>query len=646
MELINLSIMSMNADHIDEICQDIIYQQQNGISSIAMLMMYFAPEGTPAVEKAKISCKLFDEFATRLDKAGARYGVLVQSTMGHINPPATPHPFQNVVSTITGDEIKSTCCPLDQNFKDYMKEQMKELAKHNPEIIMLDDDIGLLYRGNTRGCSCPLHLAKVNERLGTNLTREQLLEKMQSGSEEGKRIEQVFARVQGDSLVEFVKYIRQGIDEVNPKLQGAVSGILGNYWMEFSSETAEAFRGQGNPKMIRLNGAVYCSESTHYMSIRMFRYQHLMHYAGKENTIFLAETDTCPHNRYSTSAIRLHAHYTACLLEGAQGAKHWLTRSAFEPKAGVAYRKILSKYSKFYQAVADLYPQIQFAGCRMPLFGKIDYGFSSKKKGVHPCPWASCVLERMGLPIYFSSEQGGAVFIDDYLPERLTKEEIEPIFKGTVVMTSKAARTLIEMGYGDYIGVDVQDWTGKPVNREVIDGVNEPKQLEVLQLIPNKQGVKELSFNYHIASGKEPEKLFPAVTGYKNSLGGYSVVFCGTPDSLFNYWSSFSMLNGLRKQQFIDILNQQDNLPVYYTEDVDMYLKAGRLKDGTIVCAMINTGLDELEDLPIKVNKPFTKIQKLNELGERVDCDFEIVDGVVRVKERTPSHLPQILFIS
>ena len=106
------------------------------------------------------------------------------------------------------------------------------------------------------------------------------------------------------------------------------------------------------------------------------------------------------------------------------------------------------------------------------------------------------------------------------------------------------------------------------------------------------------------------------------------------------------MLNGLRKQQFIDILNEQDNLPVYYTEDVDMYLKAGYLKDGTIVCAMINTGLDELEDLPIKVNKPFTKIQKLNELGERVDCDFEIVDGVVRVKERTPSHLPQILFIS
>ena len=180
-----------------------------------------------------------------------------------------------------------------------------------------------------------------------------------------------------------------------------------------------------------------------------------MHYAGKENTIFLAETDTCPHNRYSTSAIRLHAHYTGCLLEGAQGAKHWITRSAFEPNAGKAYRKTLAKYAKFYEKVADIAQEINYVGCRMPLFSFTDYGFSSVKKGTHPCPWASCVLERMGLPIYFSAQQGGAVFIDDYLPERLTKEEIEPMFKGTVIMTAIAARTLNQMGFGKYIGVSV-----------------------------------------------------------------------------------------------------------------------------------------------------------------------------------------------
>ena len=105
------------------------------------------------------------------------------------------------------------------------------------------------------------------------------------------------------------------------------------------------------------------------------------------------------------------------------------------------------------------------------------------------------------------------------------------------------------------------------------------------------------------------------------------------------------MLNEKRKQQFVNILKANGDLPVYYTEDVEMYAKAGYLKDGTLVCALINTGLDELEDLPLEINVPFTTIKKLDHNGEVVDCEFEVVDGVVRVKERTPSHLPQILFI-
>ena len=37
--------------------------------------------------------------------------------------------------------------------------------------------------------------------------------------------------------------------------------------------------------------------------------------------------------------------------------------------------------------------------------------------------------------------------------EELTKEELDPIFKGTVIMTAQAANTLNQMGYGKYIGV-------------------------------------------------------------------------------------------------------------------------------------------------------------------------------------------------
>ena len=638
--------MSIDVDHVDEICENVIRQQKEGVSNIAMFMMYFYPEGTPAVPKAEIQCKNFDLFKEKLDKAGAKYGVLVQSTMGHISKPPTPYPFANVYSTITGEKLETTCCPLDQNFKAYLKEQMRVLATRNPAVILLDDDLGLLYRAPLRGCSCEMHLADFNKRANTNFTREQLLEKLQSGTEEGKRYAEIFAQSQGDSIVELVKAMREGIDEVNPKIQGGVSGILGNYWLEFSDKTADAFKGEGNKKMIRLNGGIYCSDSTLWYSMSKVRAAHMIHYAGKENTIFLAETDTCPHNRYATPASKLNAHYTGLLLEGAKGAKHWLTRSAFEPESGLAYRKILSKYSKFHQAVADLYDRFTPVGARIPLFNKTDYGFVEGAKGIHPFPWTSCVLERLGLPVYFSAEYGGATFIDDILPDKLSDQELEPMFKGTVVLSIGAVEKLVKRGFGKYIGVKAQEWTGKPVNIEFINGVRCAVQLGRKQLVITDEKVKVLSSTYHTEMGKEPELLFPAVTALENQLGGYTVAFCGTPDTHWNYYGgAFAFLTQTRKAQLVEILKKQNNLPVYYPEDCNVYMRAGYLDTGELMVFTANTGLDVIENLPLVFDKPITSIEKLTPDGQRQKVDFVMDGKVARLDLDQGVYEPVILFV-
>ena len=51
--MLNLSLMSMMENHVEEMCADIIEQQRTGVSNCAMLMMFFNPEGTPAVKKRK-----------------------------------------------------------------------------------------------------------------------------------------------------------------------------------------------------------------------------------------------------------------------------------------------------------------------------------------------------------------------------------------------------------------------------------------------------------------------------------------------------------------------------------------------------------------------------------------------------------------
>ena len=102
--MLNLSIMPLDVEHLDEIVADIVEQQRTGVSTHAMFMMEFNPEGTPAVNKAEMLCAKYDLFREKLDKLGAKHGVLVQATLGHIYTPYEPYPFQPTVSLPTGED--------------------------------------------------------------------------------------------------------------------------------------------------------------------------------------------------------------------------------------------------------------------------------------------------------------------------------------------------------------------------------------------------------------------------------------------------------------------------------------------------------------------------------------------------------------
>ena len=184
--MLNLSIMPLDAEHVEEISEDIVEQQKSGVSSHALFMMKFNPEGTPPVDKASKQCEIYDLYRKRLDKAGAKHGVLVQATLGHITHPSEPYPFQPTVSLVTGEERDVTACPLDPSLREYMKGQMRTLASHSPSVIMIDDDVGLFYKP-TKGCACKYHMAQFCRRAGVEMSREELYRHTQGTSPEDKR---------------------------------------------------------------------------------------------------------------------------------------------------------------------------------------------------------------------------------------------------------------------------------------------------------------------------------------------------------------------------------------------------------------------------------------------------------------------------
>ena len=647
--MLNLSIMPLDTENIDEVCEDIIEQQRSGATTHALMIMYFTPEGTPPQKKAEFYCKKYDMYRERLDRAGAKHGVLVQSTMGHIVVPSTPHPFQTVVNLTNGTNRVTTCCPLDPGFREYIKGEMRTLAEHHPSIVMIDDDVGLLYR-DVKGCACERHLAEISKRAGKKLDREALYAHTQGKSEEDIRITKLYTDLIGESLVGAVRAMREGLDEVDPTIQGVVSGIYTGSFCEFSGEVAEAFAGKGNPKIVRMNGGPY-SNSTATGGLRQFTANMFRAAILKENVKdkvdrFLAETDTCPQNRYSTSASLLHAHFTAAILEGATGAKHWITRlSAHEPASGKAYRKKLSKHSKFYESLTKYAAELKPFGCRIPLTLMQNYGFVPAECGLNLSPWSSCVLERLGFPMYFGNDPGGAVFLDDFSVDGFSDDQIREFMRGALILSANAADKLNRRGFITHTGVEVYDWQGESVGAEFIYDKRTTSLWGNRAIRPVSDGVEALSHAVHKVSDGEFVPLYPAVTAFKNPDGGETFVFGGTPDTPFKYFSAFSLLNETRKRQFVDILSREGNLPVYYPEDAEVYLRAGYLPNGKMLVALFNLSLDELEDIPLTFEKVPKSVCLLSPDGDLIPISFTVEGSTLRIDYRVGVLEPIVLII-
>ena len=454
------SIMPLNLDHLDEICQDIYEQYINGVTTCALFSMTLVPEGDPVVDKAKILCDKYLIFKDKLDKLGVPSGVLVQASIGHGYKLSQKFPYQSVVTLNSGEEIY-TACPFDKGFREYAFNMMATIAKTNPSHIMLDDDFRLVARMG-KGCGCPLHMARFNELAGTNFTREEFWNIVSSDTievdEQIERYNKIMLEVHRESLVETARVMRNGIDSVNTSIAGSYCCCGNN--AEFAEDIAKIMAGKGNPVVLRINNGRYSKHDNLLLTHTFFRAATQIEKVKDCVDVILAETDTCPQNRYSTSAMSLHTHFTGTILEGAKGAKHWITRlSAYEPESGKAYRKILSKYKSFYQELSNVVSDLKWRGARVTFADRYASFFGKPENDYYG--WSVYALERLGIPVYFSSKNSGVLCLEGEGVKLLTDEKIIEILSGKVILASDPAKILQDRGFGKYLGVEVFDWQGK-----------------------------------------------------------------------------------------------------------------------------------------------------------------------------------------
>jgi len=634
------SIMRMDEEHLEEICLDIKRQYDEGIANCVLFDMQLQPAGNPLIDKTTQFCRKYDAFSNRLNDMGLQCGILIQNSIANVS---IDIPLQNIVNLSNGEEI-NVCCPFDDGYMEYLEKIGAELAKHNPAVIMLDDDFRLITHRVGMGCACPKHMSEFNMRAKTNLTRDELFQILTTDKDTPYL--KIFLEIQEETIVNAARALRKGIDSVNRGIRGVYCSCGG----EAAPKVAKVLAGEKNPVTVRINNDNYHSEGGKGFSHSMIRAATDMAVMRNKGVdVFLAETDTCPHNRYAKSAQSLHAHYTGSILEGVNGAKHWITMMKhFDLDSGEAYRRILAKNKGFYEKLEQVVSEYKPFGCKIPISCDIDYGFTSNEKSYYLSNegWATQALERLGFPLFFSEREGGAAFFNGNRDAMMTDSQIMKILKGVVILASDTAQNLIKRGFGEYLGVDIREWNGEKIDGELIGNDIVQKQENAMELVLADKRTKPLSMMYHQNIDGTKKLLFPGSTIFANSIGGLVVIFSGTPKADNLYYKGFSFLNPARKKQLTKILNMADSIPVYYPGDAEVYMRGAYMPDGKIFCGIFNLSYDIMDNIVLTVKNEVESVEMLDSNGYMKKCDFEVNDGRIVVNQTAYPLNPVILFIS
>ena len=579
-----INVAPLLPDHAEEIAADQRWLVENTpIDSVAFTCT-LVPEGDPAFDKAAVLASRFRRQKALLAGSGVRCGLLLQATMGHGWVPDSRTPFQRTVREDGSEPY--TFCPLGEEFLAYIRGQIATLAAEHPDFFMLDDDTRLITGRN--GCYCPLHIAEMERLTGRAFTRETLAAAVH-GEPETARIYNGLLR---DSILVLARAIRAELGKVNPATQCSFCCCARD--VHHAADIARALAAPGQELVVRLNNGRYLSETLRDVPAWLRRTAAQVAVLKDDATI-LAEPDTCPQNRYSTSASVLHQHLSMSLLEGCGGAKFWITRmGGYEPASGLAYRRILSENSGFYQSLASLSPH--WGGVRVPLVTEPDYSLPPRPLGLD---WGSAVLGRFGIP-YANSADEAAVTVLSEDATRLSDEELRAILARNAVLDGRAALILTARGFGDLCGVEAAEWSGPVASFETLeDGsrINSKINAVLLRSLSPAAKVQSRLWHRSAALADDADEVAPGSVFFANELGGRVFTFAAKlPDHMG--LDVFDVYNERRKRQFIEAFRLVLGADfAYYPGDAEVLFRDGITDNGERILAFLSTTLDPIDEI-------------------------------------------------
>ncbi|MBQ7207783.1 MAG: hypothetical protein IJS01_08305 [Lentisphaeria bacterium] len=596
------------------------------------------PEGDPMFDKASELAKRFSAHRAALRKRSTvPCGILIQATVGHGWTPNIPSPGLKFLPG-NGPE-RYIFCPLGKEFRTYIAGQIRTLAACKPDFFMLDDDFRMLTgRG---GCFCEEHIAGFSRLTGQNYTAESLQETI--------RRDETVARA-------YDAWLRQTLEELARIIRGAMDqeapGIPCSYCIcaqdiRHAVPIGRILQGNGGLRL-RINNGFYMEDSVRAVPGNMLRSARQALYLP-EDAELLDEPDTCPQNRYSTSAAVLHDHLTRAMLSNYGGAKLWITRFAYEPASGRAYRTTLKRHASFYRALFAL--GFREDGILSPLPSRPPFNFPACQD---PAPEAGSWFTQtgvMGFPFRLGLCSSGpavsALSGDDC--DQLTDDDVRLLFDGDLILDGSAALKLTRRGFAGDLGVSASEWgeLPSPSFEAKEDGsgfIKLSRDSRPVRLAPGDGVPGEiLTWISHRTSDLTDDARRTAPGAIRLTRpDGHALFVMAASLRPFSF-SAFSYLNETRKAQFAAYWSEK--IPVYYDGDAEMMTQTGRDAAGRRIVVLSAVSPEGVVRPRLVFREPVRELERLTPGGVWEKVAFT-ADGPAVVPEIEVKLLfPEVLRI-
>ena len=568
-------MMRLRLGHEEKEIWDRLFPQLLAADGCCDEVWFSTGVGFPFLEEHRRRSCLMAEHAKELRRAGITPSLQIQTTLGHSDSciefaGAEGKTWGSYVG-VNGEQCRYVNCPRQKGFLEYYYQLARIYAQWHPGSVWIDDDLRLYNHGPAMdpcGCYCPDCLALFAQEEGKLYTREELVCAYQKDEELFKRWEKFSIA----SLEQVAQVIVKGFKEISPETRFGLQHCCHPMRMQVL-KSLQKFSGARVGS--RPGGGAYCDHYNYNLIGKaLLISMQLSEQPGY--SLFdqiCPEIESCPRTFGCKTP---QGHRIESLLYLAMGTDslsyfimdpyletpEWYGKNLLQPLAAEA-----ECYREFIRHNKGVLPG--GIGIVSTFEARSHFYFTG--------------LPLVGVPFGGCSPRSCARMLEAETAEKLSREELEKLFQGNVLLDGHAAMALQKRNFNDLLEgsrvaeVDVpvfEFFTDDPLNG----------------CLGND---RHRSFNCTPFAFQVPETVKKRTLGiYRDRLGkaqgeGTCLIETakGTRIGLLGF-EGFSnhYISSSRVQMLYQVMDWagKGELPVLPTEPVQMLLVPGVTSDGTL----------------------------------------------------------------